>query len=79
MLYLINVQSTLKQWLNDNPGPRIDPFTSHAQIYVTSNVADSEKPSPSLGTNSTSSIPRETWRHVCISFLLLFQIRYKSS
>ena len=29
-----------------NPWPRIDPFTSHAQIYVTSNVdnvADSEK------------------------------------
>ena len=29
-----------------NPGPRFDPFTSHAQIYVTfnvDNVADSEK------------------------------------
>ena len=32
-------------------GPRIDPFTSHAQIYVSSNVdnvADSEKPWPNI-------------------------------
>ena len=37
-LALLNMRNTLKNGWTDlcriNPGPRIDPFTSHAQIYV---------------------------------------------
>ena len=66
-------------------------FTQNTSILINAdNVAASEKPRPNSGTNRTinlacekyitSSIPcGEKWRHVCISFLLLFQVLYKSS